>query len=173
MNNKIAVRKCEDYDLHKVYDLISEIYKVTGGPDPKGKKVLLKPNILLDAEPSRCITTHPVVVEAMIRYLQTGGATVLVGDSPSIHLQGFSPDKSGIRGVCERTGVQWVDFRSNPVEKQLKHAKVRVTSAFDEADLIISLPKFKNHELVYFTGAIKNSMHYIRAGTASVSSWWI
>jgi len=65
MNNKISVRKCDNYDLHEVYDLIAEIYSATGGPDPKGKRVLVKPNILLDADPSKCITTHPVVVEAM------------------------------------------------------------------------------------------------------------
>jgi len=28
MNNKIAVRKCEEYDLQHIYDLISEIYKI-------------------------------------------------------------------------------------------------------------------------------------------------
>jgi len=45
MNNKIAVRRCNEYDLHEVYDLISEIYKKTDGPDVKGKRVLVKPNI--------------------------------------------------------------------------------------------------------------------------------
>jgi len=74
MNNRISVRKCKDYDLHEVYSHISDIYGSTGGPDPKGKSVLLKPNILLDVEPSKCVTTHPVVVEAMVRYMQTRGA---------------------------------------------------------------------------------------------------
>jgi uncharacterized protein (DUF362 family)/Pyruvate/2-oxoacid:ferredoxin oxidoreductase delta subunit len=161
MNNKIAVRKCENYDLHEIYDRISEIYQATDGPDPKGKTVLLKPNILLDAEPSRCISTHPVVVEAMVRFLQAKGATVMVGDSPSIHLHSFSPDKCGIKDVCERTGVQWVDFRSDTIEKKLNRARINVTGAVDRADLIISLPKFKNHELVYFTGAIKNTLGFV------------
>ena len=71
MNNKIAVRKCNEYDLHEVFDLISEIYKKTDGPDVKGKKVLVKPNILTDDNPAKCISTHPVVVEAMIRFLQS------------------------------------------------------------------------------------------------------
>ena len=73
MNNRIAVRKCEKYDVHEIHDLISDIYTATGGPDPSGKKVLLKPNVLLDAEPERCISTHPVVIEAMIRFLQSKG----------------------------------------------------------------------------------------------------
>ena len=46
----------------------------------------------------------------------------------------------------------------NPVEKKLKKGKIKIASVVDEVDLIISLPKFKNHELVYFTGAIKNTL---------------
>jgi ferredoxin len=46
----------------------------------------------------------------------------------------------------------------NPVEKTLRKGKIRVASIVDHVDLIISLPKFKNHELVYFTGAIKNTL---------------
>jgi uncharacterized protein (DUF362 family)/Pyruvate/2-oxoacid:ferredoxin oxidoreductase delta subunit len=158
MNNRISVRKCNNYDLHEIYNLISDIYSSTGGPDPKGKRVLLKPNILLDQDPARCVTTHPVVVEAMIRFLQTNGATVTVGDSPSVHTKGFLPEKSGIMDVCKRTGVEWVDFREKWCELKLRKTSIRIASAAVESDLIISLPKFKNHELVYITGAIKNTL---------------
>lgn len=158
MNNKIAVRKCKEYEVHEVYNIISEIYEKTGGPDVKGKKVLVKPNILTDSDPSKCISTHPVVVEAMVRYLQAKGGIVLVGDSPAVHNQRFKGEKSGIYKVCEITGAQWVDFMNNPIEKPLKKGKIRIASIIEQVDLIISMPKFKNHELVYFTGAIKNTL---------------
>lgn len=159
MNNKIAVRRCEEYNVHEVFDQISEIYKKTDGPVVKGKKVLVKPNILTDDDPVKCISTHPVVVEAMIRFLQSkGAAAVLVGDSPAVHTTRFRGEKSGIFRVCEKTGALWVDFTLNPVEKKLNKRKIRIASVVDEVDVIISLPKFKNHELVYFTGAIKNTL---------------
>jgi len=158
MNNKIAVRKCKDYVYNEVFDLISEIYKITDGPDVKGKRVLVKPNILTDDDPSKCISTHPVVVEAMIRFLQAKGATVLVGDSPAVHTQKFRGEKSGIFNVCEITGAEWVDFMANPEEKILRKGKVRIAAIVNQVDIIISMPKFKNHELVYFTGAIKNTL---------------
>ena len=158
MNNKIAVRRCNEYDLHEVYDLISEIYKETDGPDVKGKRVLVKPNILTDDDPSKCISTHPVVVEAMIRFLQSKGATVMVGDSPAVHTQKFKGEKSGIFKVCEITGATWVNFMTNPDEKTLRKGRIRIAAIVNQVDLIISLPKFKNHELVYFTGAIKNTL---------------
>jgi uncharacterized protein (DUF362 family)/Pyruvate/2-oxoacid:ferredoxin oxidoreductase delta subunit len=158
MNNKIAVRKCGEYDLDKVLDMISDIYQNTDGPDVKGKTVLVKPNILTDNDPSKCISTHPVVVEAMIRFLQSKGAIVMVGDSPAVHTQKFRGEKSGIFRVCETTGARWVDFMENPVEKTLRKGKIRVAGIVNQVDLIISLPKFKNHDLVYFTGAIKNTL---------------
>ena len=158
MNNKIAVRKCEEYDLQHIYDLISEIYRNTDGPEVAGKKVLVKPNILSDDNPVKCISTHPLVAEAMIRFLQANGATVFVGDSPALHSKQFRGEKSGIYGVCEKTGATWVDFMKNPIEKKLRKGKIKIASIVEEVDLIISLPKFKNHELVYFTGAIKNTL---------------
>jgi uncharacterized protein (DUF362 family)/Pyruvate/2-oxoacid:ferredoxin oxidoreductase delta subunit len=158
MNNKISVRKCKEYDLQEIYDLISDIYKKTDGPEVNGKKVLLKPNILTDDDPAKCICTHPVVVEAMIRFLQAGGATVFVGDSPAVHTKKFRAEKTGIFNICRRTGATWVDFTKNPIEKKLRKGRIRIASIVEEVDLIISLPKFKNHELVYFTGAIKNTL---------------
>jgi uncharacterized protein (DUF362 family)/Pyruvate/2-oxoacid:ferredoxin oxidoreductase delta subunit len=158
MNNNISVRKCKEYALPEVYDLISEIYKKTGGPEFKGKKVLIKPNILTDDDPAKCISTHPVVVEAMIIFLQAGGATVFIGDSPAVHTKTFKAEKSGIFDLCAKTGATWIDFTSNPVEKKLRKGKIKIASVVEEVDLIISMPKFKNHELVFFTGAIKNTL---------------
>ena len=161
MNSIVSIRKCTDYDVHEVYTLISEIYKVTGGPEVNGKKVLVKPNILSENDPAKCVSTHPVVVEAMIRYLQTKGATVFVGDSPAVHTSRFRGDKCGIYQVCETTGAKWVNFLDKPVEKKITGRSIRIASIVDEVDLIISLPKFKNHELMYFTGAIKNTFGLI------------
>jgi uncharacterized protein (DUF362 family)/Pyruvate/2-oxoacid:ferredoxin oxidoreductase delta subunit len=94
----------------------------------------------------------------MVRFMQMKGALVSVGDSPSIHLKNFLPEKSGIMDVCRRTGVPWIDFRERTTEIRLNKGTIKVASAALEADLIISLPKFKNHELVYITGAIKNTL---------------
>jgi len=158
MDTRVAVRSCGEYELHGIYNLISDIYKTCGGPSVRNKKVLVKPNILTDSDPSKCICTHPVVVEAMVRFLQAEGATVLVGDSSAVHLRGFKGEKSGIYNVCEKTGATWTDFTRNPSERQLRHGKIRIAAIADEVDLIISMPKLKTHELVYFTGAIKNTL---------------
>ncbi|MFZ0280142.1 MAG: DUF362 domain-containing protein [Bacteroidales bacterium] len=158
MNKIVAVRRCAEYDLNEVYNYISDIYKACKGPELNGRRVLVKPNILSDSHPDKCITTHPVVFEAMIRFLLDNGATVVAGDSPAVHLKGFKPEKSGISQVCGKTGIEWLDFTKSTSYLNLREGRIRIASAATEADLIFSLPKMKNHELVYFTGAIKNTL---------------
>jgi uncharacterized protein (DUF362 family) len=103
MNTKVTVRKCSEYNLREVYNQVSEIWEKCEGPDVSGKRVLVKPNILIDSDPSKAICTHPVVVEAVIRLLQLKGATVLVGDSPGAMARGYKGEKSGIFQVSQRT----------------------------------------------------------------------
>lgn len=158
MNNTVAVRKCREYDPELVFNHISEIYKSCGGPDLMNRKVLIKPNILSDNPPEKCISTNPVVVEAMVRFLRSEGATIVIGDSPAVHTRGFRAEKSGIESVCRKYNIDWIDFSINPVVVKLKEGRIKIASVVNEVDLIISLPKLKNHELVYFTGAIKNTL---------------
>lgn len=164
MDRTVAVRECAEYGFNEVYSCVAEIYRSCRGPSLSGKRVLIKPNILSDDSPSKCISTHPVVVEAMIRFAQAEGASaVAVGDSPAVHLRGFKPVKSGIYEVCRKTGAEWTDFTKKPSELTLRNGRIKIASAVKRADIIISLPKLKNHELVYFTGAIKNTLGLVPA----------
>jgi uncharacterized protein (DUF362 family)/Pyruvate/2-oxoacid:ferredoxin oxidoreductase delta subunit len=159
VNKRVVLRKCEEYDQELIQKLIGEIYKGCDGPSPAGKKILVKPNILTDDDPAKCISTNPVVVKAMVKFLYAAGASaVMVGDSPAVHTAGFNARKSGIRAVCERTEAEWVNFTKDPGSITVGGKPLKVARAALEADLIISLPKFKTHELMYFTGAIKNTL---------------
>lgn len=158
MNRKVVLRRCGEYDVEQIRNHIAAIYDICGGPDPAGKRVLVKPNILTDEDPAKCISTHPAVVEAVILFLTSRGASVIVGDSPAVHTRGFSGKRSGIREVCNRTGAGWADFAENPGSVMVAGRKIRVARAALDADLIVSVPKFKTHELMYFTGAVKNTL---------------
>ncbi len=159
MDRRVSVRSCSEYDLEKIIILIKDIYFSSGGPDPMGKRVLLKPNILSDHDPSKAISTNPVFVEAAIHFFRQAGASeVLVGDSPAVHRPGFEPSKSGIMDVCKRNGATWVNFLRGTRDVKLRKGKIRVAGEVLDADLVISLPKLKTHELMYLTCAIKNSL---------------
>jgi len=158
----VCCYSCAEYDIDKILPLLEKIYTESQGPELEGKAVLVKPNILLDEHPDRVATTHPVFVEAVIRFLQSRKAgKIFVGDSPGFHAPLFKPRKSGVYEVCEKTGVEWVCFGKNTMSVSLPSGKVPVASIVNEVDLFFSLPKLKTHELMGYTGAIKNSFGLI------------
>ena len=56
-------------------------------------------------------------------------------------------------------GGEWRPFKEEalyPAPDGKKQKQFYLTSALKEADVLISLPKMKTHEMMYFTGAVKN-----------------
>ncbi|MDR0364739.1 MAG: DUF362 domain-containing protein [Bacteroidales bacterium] len=162
MNPVVSCRSCSYYDVDQLTPLLESIYAEAQGPDIEGKRILLKPNVLFDEEPQRAITTHPAFLEAVIKFLQSrNAAKIYVGDAPAIHGADFKPRKSGIWGVCEKTGAEWTFFGKNASSFKLKNRSVPIASIIHQVDYIFSLPKLKTHELMGYTGAIKNSFGLI------------
>ena len=162
MNPIVSCLHCPEYNVDTIIPLLEESYHVTQGPDLEGKSILLKPNILFDEDPNRAVTTHPVFIEAVIRFLQNRkAAKIYLGDSPALHAPSFKPRKSGIYEVCEKTGVEWVYFGKKSASLSLPSGKAPVTSIVHEVDYFFTLPKLKTHELMGYTGAIKNTFGLI------------
>lgn len=156
--DRVAIAKCQNYSKDEVYARIREIAAASAFPDVKGKRILVKPNVLSDSPVEKGITTNPEVVAAVVRLCQEkGAAEVLVGDSPGLHTPHFAAHTCGIAAVCEECGARWVDFSDSPVTKSLDNGDcVHIARAIDEVDMTISVAKFKTHQLMYTTGAVKN-----------------
>ena len=162
MNTIVSCHPCAEYDIDKIMPLLQEIYAQALGPPLEGKSILLKPNILFDDDPTKVVTTHPVLVEAVIRFLKSKGVDrILVGDAPALHTPSFKPYKSGIFEVCEKTGAEWVYFGKKSTSYSLPSGKTPITDVVHEVDYFFSLPKLKTHELMGYSGAIKNSFGLI------------
>jgi uncharacterized protein (DUF362 family)/Pyruvate/2-oxoacid:ferredoxin oxidoreductase delta subunit len=160
-NNRVAILRCAEYERESLYQTLSRAVELAGGLDVRDKTVLLKPNIVFDSDPEKAIVTHPLFLEAAIRLVRELGAKrILVGDSPGLQKPGFTAKISGLGETAKQNGAEWVDFTQGKAEiafpegKAVKH--FTVTAAALEADLIISLPKLKTHQLMYYTGAMKN-----------------
>ena len=161
MNKKVSIERCSSYDPHAVYTALKRAVELSGGLDVSGKTVLLKPNILSDTPPEKAVITHPVFLETSIRLVREMGAKrILVGDSPGIQVPGFTAKISGLGETVKKNGAEWVDFTREKTEILFPGGQVMkkftVTRAVREADIIINLPKLKTHQLMYFTGAVKN-----------------
>lgn len=130
-------------------------------PDVRGKKVLIKPNVLRDARPEEAITTHPAVLRAVVKkVLSMQPSALWVGDNPGIMGYGINEACFAKAGLMEAAEGHYLNIGSEAVEMPFNTTyleKLRVSKAVMEADIIISLPKFKTHGLTVLTGAIKNS----------------
>jgi uncharacterized protein (DUF362 family)/Pyruvate/2-oxoacid:ferredoxin oxidoreductase delta subunit len=166
MNKKVGLVRCPSYDPEAVYGALKQAVDLAGTLEVKGKTVLLKPNILSDSAPEKAVTTHPAFLEAAIRLVREIGATrILVGDSPAIQPPGFSGKACGLGEVTRKGGAEWVDFAGEKFELPCPEGKLvkkfSLSCAAREADVIISLPKLKTHQLMYFTGAMKNLFGFV------------
>lgn len=160
MEHVAVIRACKDYDAATVERVVSDAWASAGGPDPRGKTILLKPNLIKGASPAEAVSTHPAVLRAAIRYCKAhGAARVIVGDSPGFQTFEAAAKKSRLMEVIEEEGVDFDDFSrfrmvDHPSGELVKTFKI--ASVVREADIVVSLPKLKTHTFLQFTGAIKN-----------------
>lgn len=163
---KVCILSCESYDYELVEKKIFECLDSMENIKPKvrtGSKVLVKANLLKKNSPDDAVTTHPTVVESIVRYFQQLGCKVIVGDSPG----GPFNEKSlmavykstGMFDVQKRTGCE-LNFDTSFVEVKNDEAKMlknmKIVKAFDEVDFVVSAAKLKTHAMMTYTGAIKN-----------------
>jgi len=147
-----------DYDnvaaaVHRVF----EVFPV----DLRGKTVLLKPNVLRASRPAEGIVTHPAVLRAVVdRVEQEKPARIVVGDNPGAFDYGANEKafrETGLmdaaKGYYVNLGLESKKIPFNPYFAET----VSVSRQVLDADVVISLPKFKTHGLTVITGAVKNS----------------
>ena len=124
----------------------------------RGKRVLVKPNLLTDRTPDEAVTTHPDVLRPVLRHLKAAGADVSVGDSPASTANLRSVlSKSGLGAVCEEEDVPFVSFEGAGVQNFSEDGfAFTLAKPVVEADLVVNLPKVKSHALTKLTAAVKN-----------------
>lgn len=159
MNSKVSIVKCCDYTPVLVQEATRQAIDSLGGITnfiKPGSKVLVKPNLLMAKEPEFGITTHPEVLRAVLRMLKEISCKVIVGDGPSVWGNQIQDvwqvyELTGTRKVCSEEGVELVEFNKRRMRK-----KFPLSAWLDQCDALISLPKFKTHDLTILTGAVKN-----------------
>jgi len=167
MNSRVSIVRCSDYSGVKAS--IQEALTLIGGLESvisPGNRVLLKPNVLAIRAPEAAVTTHPAVVAAMCELVREAGGVPVIGDGSGIAKPGSTTTSeafraSGIEGVASTCGAELINFEtSGYIEVSVPDARqfpsLYISKAVLEADVVISLPKLKTHELTLYTGAVKN-----------------
>ena len=158
----VSLEKCNSYNQNEVDVAIKKLILNLGGISnfiKKGQKILIKPNIVKGMKPEQCATTHPAVVESIIKILKENKCDVFVGDSPFVDDAAEAIKNCGIYDVCKKHNAKIAVFDrkiNSSSKNRLVVNEFPLTHWFEEVDAIINVPKLKTHSQLYFTGAVKN-----------------
>jgi len=157
----VALLPASTYDLD-LSDVVGRGLRMLG-LDVRGKRVLLKPN-MVEYSPDRVINTNPALVAGAAQALLRAGASrVVVAEGPG-HRRDieYLVTATGLYDALRDVGISFVDLNHDDV-RAVKlgsrftdltelHLPVEVLSA----DLVVSMPKLKTHHWTGMTGSMKN-----------------
>ena len=117
----VALGECPGYEAD-VLSCVRDIWNLSGISSVRGKKILVKPNLvdLVGTQPS---TTAPQVVAAVCDLLQEqGAAKITVGDGPAFRRDAVSvAQQNGLLPVLSSRAIPFVDLNyDNPVPVKVR-----------------------------------------------------
>lgn len=125
-------------------------------------KVVIKPNLVMPKSPEFPVTTHPLVIKAVVRYLREHGVTNITLAESSGGLYNAEHMKTLYR-VCGMNSLKPdlklnMDFHAQtvPTRKNFKNQSFHLITPIVEADYIINICKLKTHSMTGYSGGIKN-----------------
>ena len=159
--SQVAILPASRYD-QPLKDTIERGIRICG-LDVKGKRILLKPN-LVEFDPKGVINTHPAVIEAAIdSFRGLGAAQVIVAEGPGHRRDNeYLLSASGLYDVIREHRVHYIDLntdnvRATPLRSSFTALKqLYLPESLYNADLLVSMPKLKTHHWVGVTLSLKN-----------------
>jgi uncharacterized protein (DUF362 family) len=159
--SRVAVLRASSYDVDLVGMLTESI--ANSGVKPRGKSVLLKPN-LVEYAPGSAINTDPRLVAAAALALRRLGATsIVVGEGPGHRRDtDYVVRQSGLWDALKAVDVSFTDLNTEAVVPTKLHSSYTklgtlwLPKPVVEADLVVSMPKMKTHHWAGVTLSLKN-----------------
>lgn len=157
MARKVVVIRVTDYRKEFLQSKIQEVLDTHFPLEnllKADEKVLLKPNLLIPAQPHEAITTHPVFIEAIGTIFKERGFSVSIADNPAA-----VDTAQRLSTVYKECLIEEVAYRNH-----FKLLYPDRTCIIDHIPFswwikdfkIINLPKLKTHSITVLTSATKN-----------------
>lgn len=166
--NKVSYSFCQDYELNlikdamkKILDSFDDLNEKLSSKSPVN--ILIKPNLLAARHPDKAITTHPIVLMALIDYLKKFNCNITIADSPAGPYNIKTLEKlykaCQLDILADETGCN-LNYDTSDMQVNLPEGKVLkkclMIKPAVEADFIINVAKMKTHTLTRLTCATKN-----------------
>lgn len=164
-DNRVALCACDSYDEAHIADILRTQMDTFGYDQAffAGKKVVIKPNLVMKKAPDAAATTHPAVLSALLTVLAERDCKPLIAESPGglfnrQRLEGVYR-ACGIAPVAEAHGAA-LNYDTDAVNASYPEGKTvkmfHILKPIAEADVLIDLCKLKSHSLTKMSAAVKN-----------------
>jgi len=168
----VFFRRCEGYN--NASEVLKRLLAKYSDRFSPGEEVLVKPNMLSPRKAEEAVTTHPMILRAVLEFLLDLGVKPVVGDSPASGTATSVAKKAGLLDVCEHLRVPLVEL-NDPVDangevyRKIKISKMALTMQ------VVNIAKLKTHSQMVMTLGVKNTFGcvvgrekpawHLRAGT--------
>ncbi len=162
---RVAVAKAASYEID-LEPIVREALAEIGWKRERvrGRRYLLKPNLVETSLGAGHINTHPMVVRAAALALYSLGAReVIVGEGPGHRRDTLLVlEESGLADVLVQEKLRFVDLNRQPgfavanAGKQSGLVRLTLPAILQEVDGIVSLAKLKTHHWAGVTLSMKN-----------------
>ncbi len=170
IRSPVAVVKAANYEA----DLTGQIARGIAecGLNVRGKRVLLKPN-LVEFDSATCINTDARVVAAAVEVFERLGASeVSIGEGPGHRRDTWDlTELAGYRSIIPDFDRRFTDLNRDdvtPVKSFLNADSFYFPATVLRADLIVSLAKMKTH---HWAGATLSMKNFFGVVPGSVYGW--
>jgi len=159
-NPIVTLTRCSDYNRPAIAEAIEKHFDLLGGLKQfvkPGDSVLLKPNFIAPRARRYAAQTDPAVILETARLLKDFGARPFVADSPA-----WSNTFACVKALKLDEPLKKMSVPVKQLDKPkqcrvgAKNISVGISSVALDADVIINLPKFKSHQQLGATFAVKN-----------------
>ena len=159
------VTKVANYQLDIADAITRGIRELGISPDEvKGKRILLKPNLVETASGAPHINTHPLVLRGAIEaFLRLGASTVMVAEGPGHRRDTLAVyEESGLADVLTEDRIRFHDlnyitgYDLPNAGRQSSMRALTFPALFKEVDWIVSAAKMKTHHITGATLSMKN-----------------
>ncbi len=173
MTSSVSLMQATSYDLSILRQSLEALLAPFGGMSAfvkPGDRVLLKPNLLTGARPTKECVTRPELVYCVAQLVQDAGGMPFLGDGPAFGTAQGVAKANGYLPLVEELKIPIVEFhgqRYETVSETFDH--LLLSKETMDADVVINLPKVKSHVQITLTMGVKNLFGCV---PGKMKAWW-
>ena len=166
----VAIVKAPSYSTELVARILEGVRAC--GLDVKGKRVVLKPNMVEFAKANAINTDVAVVAAALEVFGHLGAAEIRIAEGPGHRRDTFGlAEEAGYRGNLTKFDGLFTDLNRDDVtwvDNFADEGGIYLPNTILQADLVVSLPKMKTH---HWAGATLSMKNFFGLVPGSIYGW--